>query len=138
QRIQVAKVLQRALKLEVPANAKEIANQYSDVNADKLAKADIDAIAAVTAAGIFSGSAGKFNPQGNITREQIAKVVIEAYDIEDIDADHVEVDFSKVSKTHQPYVQLLANHGLTEQVPAYDGWSTLQRDQFASFLDRTL
>src|SRR5699024_10528284 len=48
QRIQVAKVLQRALGLEVPADAKTVAAQYSDVNVDKLAKADIDAIAAVT------------------------------------------------------------------------------------------
>src|SRR5699024_9099768 len=138
-RVQVAKMLQRALDLEVPANADEIIRDYTDITAN-YTKEDRDAIAAVTAAKIFQGDTktGKFNAWTPINREQMASVIVRAYQLHNVDADHVDVNLSNVDTSHKASVQILANLGLTTELSDYRPADPTNREQFASFLHRTI
>ena len=72
-----------------------------------------NAINAVTAAGIFSGNAeGKFNPSKPITRAQVAKVLVEAFDLK---AGIGNYEFTDLKGDHwsSEYVQRLAQNGIT-------------------------
>lgn len=87
----VAKLLEQALKLPQPTDAKV---QYVDVPKNH---PYYDAIMKLTAAGIFSGgTTGKFNPNAPITRIQMAKVLDLAFELHmtrqnsffDVETDH--------------------------------------------------
>ncbi|MDY0404709.1 S-layer homology domain-containing protein [Virgibacillus sp. 179-BFC.A HS] len=69
----VAVILYRALHLEAPDNVGKTLEKYSDVD-EKHPYAK--QIAAVTKAGIFKGTNGKFYPDKPITREQAASVIV--------------------------------------------------------------
>ena len=74
-RAEIAETLTEELGLE----STSAQSDFSDVSANH---PNADAIAAVTEAGIFSGNNGKFNPDGLLTRAQLAKVLVEAFDLE--------------------------------------------------------
>lgn len=72
------------------------------------------AVAALKAEGIFNGDAnGKFNPNSPIKRDQLAKVLVEAFDLE-VQAGNV-LAFNDVTKAHwaHNYVKNLASNGIT-------------------------
>lgn len=137
-RIQVAKMLQRALNLEVPSNADQIIRGYSDITAN-YTQEDRDAIAAVTAAGIFQGSSDrKFNAWTPINREQMASVIVRAFGLDQVEAGNVNINLSNVDRNHRDNVQILANLGLTDALSDYRPAELTNREQFASFLYRTV
>ena len=71
------------------------------------------AIAAVTKLGIFQGDAnGKFNPASPITRAQIAKVLVVAFNIEN---QGESIKFTDVPENHwaTEYISILASNGIT-------------------------
>ena len=73
-RAQVAKVLVKALGLDVDEDDRPTEKPFEDVPADHQLAAFIKA---AKDAGIFKGDIdGKFNPEGNITRGQAAAVVV--------------------------------------------------------------
>lgn len=142
-RIHVAKVLQRALELPIPSEgeAEALLSRYTDIDLEKETQEDIDAIAAVTKAGIFGqfdGRDGEFRGWKEINREALASVIVRAYKLDEIKADEVEVNLSNVSGTHQDSVQTLANLGLTTELDDYRPLGNATRGQFAAFLDRTI
>lgn len=81
---------------------------FKDVPADHPQQ---DAIAAVAAAGIFSGSNGSFMPAGNLTRAQLAKVLVEAFGLEG----QSDVQFNDVPADHwaKDYIAILYHNGIT-------------------------
>lgn len=93
-RSEVAETLYKVLGLE------DLSHQtsFSDVPASH---PHYDAIMAVTNAGIFSGNDGKFNPDGSLTRAQLAKIIVEAFHLEgtsqqtfsDVPADHWATEY---------------------------------------------
>jgi len=68
-------------------------------------------IAAVQNAGIISGSNGNFNPNGNLTRAQMAKIIAKAFDLKGTS----NIQFKDVPKTAWEYefVQALAANNIT-------------------------
>src|SRR5699024_5408460 len=99
-------------------------------------------IAAVTAAGIFGqfeeGKKGQINAWSHINREQMASVLVRAYDLGDIVADKVDVKLDNVSPTHADNIQILANLDITKALEDFLPFNDVTRGQFASFLHRTI
>jgi trimeric autotransporter adhesin len=74
-RAEAAKILSEALGLEATGSI-----DFSDVKAGAWY---YDAIAAAVSNKVFEGQgAGKFNPTGNLTRSEAAKILVEAFDLE--------------------------------------------------------
>lgn len=141
-RSQVAVMLSKHLGLEVPSNLEAALADYNDVDEDHRYAEEI---AAVTNAEVFYGNTnGEFTPYDNITRQQMATVLVHAFNLDELNEgkDDVEIDLSKVSADHKQNVQILANLGITNQVGDtadnnFEGYSDISRAQFASFLHLT-
>lgn len=134
---QVALMLQRALKLQdpTPAELKVTNSKYKDVKgSDQTAKA----IAAVSAAGVFEGSKGQFKPWNNISREQMASVLVRAFSLNQLDSGaDVKINLAGVTTNHRSNVQTLANLGITKELSDFRATEDISRAGFASFLYRT-
>ena len=134
---QVAEIMTKALELPIPENADEVNKKYTDTE-DFYDKAPY--IAAVSDAGIFGGSSGKFDPQGNISRQQMASVIMRYMKELGFDEaeEHSPINLDNVSADHKEGVQFLADYGLTTRVDDYEPYKDVQRVQFATFFKRTL
>lgn len=131
----VANLLTDALDLTVPTNLKA----FTDVSEkSRFAKG----AAATKAAGIFEGYNNKFGGNDVLTREQMASVLVRAFDLKTpVDAKTVEFkDFDKIDAVHQDDVLVLAQNGLTTGVGngLYAPDSPVTRAEFATFLYRAL
>ena len=128
-RAEIAQTLVQELDLKKTSTQ----STFSDVAADH---PQYDAIIAVSDAGIFSGDNGKFDPSGEMTRAQLAKVLVEAFDLKG----STETSFKDVPKDHwaNEYINILyhneittgygdGNFGLSDKVTA---------SQFKKFTDR--
>lgn len=106
---------------------------FSDVAADH---PQYTSISTVASAGLFSGHDGKFNPADSLTRAQMAKVIVEAFDLQgsattsysDVPADHWAVE----------YINILAYNNIAS---GYEDGSfglndKLTEKQFQKILDR--
>jgi len=132
---QVAVILAKQLDLDVPEDIASVLEVYSDVDETHRYAEEI---AAVTEANIFTGKDGKFDPYGDISRQQMATVLVKGLNLEDYNTDEdVEVNLDKVSDDHKDNVQILANLDITVQ-SYFDGYSDLSRGQFATFLVKSL
>ncbi len=118
---------------ELGLKKKSTQSTFSDVASDH---PQLDAIIAVSDAGIFSGYEGKFNPNGEMTRAQLTKVLVEAFNLEG----STVTSFNDVPKDHwaHEYINILyhnkvttgygdGNFGLVDKVTA---------NQFQKFIDR--
>lgn len=130
-RAEVAKSVASKLNLPLADNKAD----YSDV---KTTSEYYEAINSVTAAGIFSGNEeGKFNPSKPITRAHVAKVLVEAFNLQPATGTH---NFTDVNTTHwaSEYVQILAQNGVTIGKP--DGTFGINDNvtytQMDTFIDR--
>lgn len=103
-RADIAVVL--ADKLDLPTTSTD--SVFSDVSNQH---PQLGAIAAVAAAGIFTGSNGSFNPDGQLTRAQLAKVLVEAFGLEGTSG----ATFTDVPATHwaKDYIAILAHNEIT-------------------------
>ncbi len=94
-------------------------------------------IAAATAAGIFA-HAESFNPNGKLTRGQMAIVLSKAYDLPNT----IQADFKDTSPRQRTYtaVQALAGSAVTVGYPdlTFRPDEELTRTQFAVFMARTM
>jgi S-layer homology domain len=132
-RAQAAVLLYEALDLNAPANLDSALKGLNDVSAKhEYAKQ----IAAVTEAGIFNGkpSSGKFNAYNNITREQMATVLVKAFGLDKLDLPKVNINLDNVDPSHKANVQILANAGITNQVNNFNPTGKVTRGSFATFL----
>ena len=128
-RAEIAETLVKELGLESTSTQ----SVFSDVSASH---PNSDAIAAVAEAGIFSGNDGAFNPDGLLTRAQLAKVLVEAFNLEgstpasfkDVPADHWAHDYINTLYLHKITTGYGdGNFGLNDNVTA---------KQFKAFIDR--
>lgn len=130
-RAQFATFLARALQLEPSPG-----QRFTDVDPDSAHAPTINAIAA---AGITSGiSDDEFDPNGELTRAQLATLLIEVLGLEPT----VEGRFTDVSpdSVHAGAIDAAAKAGITSGVSAdrFDPNGTLRRDQMATLLIRAL
>lgn len=128
---QTAIFIGRALKLDTKG-AKNPG--FSDVNS-KTSGADY--IFSLTNQGVFSKSK-KFNPNSPLTRAQMSKVIVEAFDIKVVKGK----TFKDVPKNHwaADYISTMAATGITsgKTKTTFDPNSPVTRVQMVAFIDRTL
>src|SRR5699024_5216393 len=118
----------KVLDLNVPAK-REVVDYFNDVDAEY---EYADYIAAVAKEEIFKGEDGKFNPRDEMTREQMATTIVNAYDFES--DGNVDVNIENVGTSHKKNVQILADLGITNQLDDFRPRETITRRQFATFL----
>jgi len=131
-RAQAAKIIAGGLKIPLDSTYK---TKYQDVSSSHWAYKEIRAL---TEKGIFSDAA-KFNPDASLTRAQMAKVLVNSYQIK-MDDNH-QVSFKDVQKTHwHQYITTLAEVRISEGVT----WNTFNPDgvvtraQMSVFVDRAM
>lgn len=88
---------------------------------------------------VFRGNNNHLTPSNDITRQQMAQVLVEAFGLEDIEGVDAEVaDIDTVFETYVGYVEILAKNEVTQ---ADDGKfrpaESVTRQQMASFLNRS-
>lgn len=90
-------------------------------------------------AGIIDGDAGKFRPNATLTRQELAKILVLAYDLQDLGGyDDVFTDMKRNNWSYS-YVTTLASHKIT--IGAYgkfDPLGKVSRQHFAAFMYRAL
>ncbi|MGM9929252.1 MAG: S-layer homology domain-containing protein [Bacillus sp. (in: firmicutes)] len=98
-----------------------------------------EAIRKVQRAGIFDGDAGYFKPNASITRAEMAKVMVEAFDIPMTSVDAGFTDVPKSSFTYK-YIQALSASGITEGSGngKFNPNSPITRAEYAVFLYNAL
>lgn len=134
-RSQAAALLTRAKGLTAPADLEAALAGYSDVSVNH---ENAKEIAAVTEAGYFSGNSGKFMSYNDITREQMAKVLVKAFGLDELGYEDVDVNLDNVDPSLKEYVQVLANTGVTTELSNFKPGDKVNRAQFATFLDRAM
>lgn len=122
-----------ALTEKLDLKAENNAANFDDVSSNH---PEIASIAAVADAGIFTGNNGKFSPDSKLTRAQLAKVLVEAFDLEGQTA----VDFTDVPDGHwaTEYIEILYHNDITT---GYENGSFglsdyVTKGQFEKFLNR--
>ncbi|MBB5356030.1 hypothetical protein HNR43_002010 [Anoxybacillus mongoliensis] len=98
-----------------------------------------EAVAIVKAAGVMGGDEkGNFNPNATITREQMAKVVVEAFKLTK-PANHTTkiTDLDKAGAWAREYIQTLEANGVTKNTE-FAPKQSVTRGQFASFVVRAM
>ncbi|GKV64925.1 hypothetical protein NCCP2331_10780 [Sporosarcina sp. NCCP-2331] len=103
-RAEVAKELAETLQLDT-ASANVTFNDVDESNPNYAA------IAAVAEANIFSGDQGNFMPDGELTRAQMAKVLVQAFDLHG----SAQANFKDVPAGHwaTEYINILYHHNIT-------------------------
>ncbi|MGX1901832.1 S-layer homology domain-containing protein [Thermolongibacillus altinsuensis] len=133
---EAAIIFARILKdkgVEVPADK----NVFPDVPASKTELAEAAAI--VKAAGVMTGDEkGNFNPNAKITRQEMAKVLVEAFKLtKPADFTTKVTDLDKASSWAREYIQILDANGVTKNTE-FMPKQNVTRGQFASFVVRAL
>lgn len=140
-RQQVAVLLERALPLEAPENKASKLSVYNDIDIDHMYARQI---ATVTKAGIFSGGNDKFNPRDNMTRGQMASVLVRAMDLKDNGKAVSLIDLDTIDPSHRQNVKILAQHEISlgkvnnNGQYYFDAADNVTRVQFTLFLHRAL
>ncbi|MBB6176029.1 hypothetical protein HNQ82_000840 [Anoxybacillus tengchongensis] len=133
---EAAIIFSRILK-DAGFKAPEQGASFPDVPASKAELAE--AVAIVKAAGVMGGDEkGNFNPNANITREQMAKVVVEAFKLTK-PANHTTkiTDLDKAGSWAREYIQTLEANGVTKNTE-FMPKQNVTRGQFASFVVRAM
>ncbi|MFP3724781.1 S-layer homology domain-containing protein [Priestia filamentosa] len=132
---QVVKILARTLGDDVDTSKTE---NFSDVPSNYSDKELVEASLKVRAAGVFTGNGGKLLPDQNITRQQMAKVLVNGLGLEAlVDSDDTSrvKDLDKAYSEYREDIQTLSKLGVTD-VETFNPETNLTRAQFASFIVR--
>lgn len=106
------------------------AELFTDIEVDKTYA---DYIGAVAQAKIYTGRDGQFLPYKDMTRQQMATTIVNAFGLEETDA-KVDINLDNVSDDHKKNVQILADNGITNALDDFRAYETITRGQFATFL----
>ncbi|WP_110111823.1 S-layer homology domain-containing protein [Bacillus sp. CGMCC 1.16541] len=131
---QVSKIFARYL----PGDGK-MQQVFADVPANGQDSELVTAAYEMKEKGIFTGSNGELKWKNNITRQQMAKVLVETFKLE-----RVSGATSKVTDLHEAfddeyrrYITILSENGITN-VEKFNPKGNVTRGQFASFVDRAI
>ncbi|WP_277680232.1 S-layer homology domain-containing protein [Gracilibacillus dipsosauri] len=94
-------------------------------------------IAATRKAEIFNGANGEFLINRDLTREQMATTIVNAFGLTD-NGENKNVFLDNVDDSHKDNVQILANYGITNQLDDFRPKEIVTRGQFATFLYKTM
>jgi hypothetical protein len=131
---QAAKMIARTIEGEG-----EVEQVFDDVPVtadEELVKAAYE----VFTAGAMTGSNGKLMPNKEITRQQMAKVLVEAFGLEHSDAFENNLkDLDTAYPDFQDYIEILVENGITQVADGnFRPLEKVSRAQFASFVYRAL
>lgn len=132
---QIATMLTRALQLDVEENIEE--DVFGDVSANNYFA---PVVKAISDAGIMNGvSSEEFAPARDLSREQMATIIVRAFDLErDESIDVVVNDLDSAHSSHQANVEILSQYGITFTPDNnFNPKDPVTRGQMASFLERT-
>src|SRR5699024_6069980 len=93
---------------------------------------------------IFKGTNGQYNPNHNITRSQMATVLVGAFHLAENDSSVELVDSKEINESHRQNVKILAQNDITRctlnqnNERYFDGRHHLTRSQFAVFLQKAM
>ncbi|QUG40561.1 S-layer homology domain-containing protein [Psychrobacillus sp. INOP01] len=91
----------------------------------------------VKESGIFKGSNNNLMPANNITRQQMAQVLVNGFGLKDLAGVESKVtDNAKAQQQFVKYINILSENGVTE-VTAFNPTGDVKRGQMASFLNRS-
>lgn len=128
---QAAKIIGEAIGIDINQKGKQI---FSDVNEKTDHYRYINALANE---GIFS-KADKFNPYKKLNRQQMAKILVEAFNLKG----ETDINFKDMKKGNDmyPYVQTLVANGITtgKTKNTFNPYDKVTRLQMVLFIQRTL
>ncbi|WP_433744912.1 S-layer homology domain-containing protein [Falsibacillus pallidus] len=129
-RLQAAMILTRALHLKAESRPDP---GLRDV---KKGQYGYDVISTVVDEGIFSGSNGKFNPDKLLTREQMAKILVNAFAL----TGEEKISFSDVPKGSwsESFISTLLANDVTQVQGSFRPSEYTNRAQFAAFVHRAM
>ncbi|MEB2279288.1 S-layer homology domain-containing protein [Lysinibacillus xylanilyticus] len=131
-RTQAAKILAGILKLDTV----HVKNpNFKDI---KPGDANYGAIAALANAGIISGTNGYFNPNKNITRGQMSKMIVKGFKLPITNGIYIPFDDVNEDSEYEPYIKTLFANSITKgTTPTTFGPQTnVKRSQLALFVVR--
>lgn len=132
-RAQAAVMFQRALALPIPENT----TSFKDVENGMYYT---EAVAATLKAAIFEGNPdGTFGPNQQLTREQMASLLVRSLELEPIPSNLVKIyDFDKIHLVHQKDVLTLYQNGITNGKSGnlFDPKGHVTRAEFSVFVVR--
>jgi trimeric autotransporter adhesin len=135
---QVAKIFARILEDKGFKAPEKLEQVFDDVPLDAKDQELVKAAAIVKAAGVMTGTDGKLNPGQPITRQQMAKVLVEAFDLTKSDDFTSKItDLDKADAWARDYIQTLEANGVTV-VTEFKPKDNVTRAAFASFVKRAL
>ncbi|MDL0421102.1 S-layer homology domain-containing protein [Caldifermentibacillus hisashii] len=133
-------LLKRALNLQVPDNYENIADQFTDVGRNHPYAKEI---AAVYHAGIFNGYNNRMGLNDELTREQMASVLVRAFQLKGYsykDSLTTVKDADKILPVHKNDVDILYDLSITKGKG--NGYfapkDSITRGEFVTFLDRAM
>ena len=87
---------------------------------------------------VMTGSNGYLFPAKNMTRQQMAKVLVEGLWLDHVEGEVSQVtDLDKAYPEFREYIQILSEYGITN-VTEFRPTEPVSRAQFASFVYRAL
>lgn len=93
----------------------------------------------VKAAGVMTGANGYLYPSNNLTRQQMAKVLVEAFDLKATGAAVNLKDLDQADSSFREYISILAQNGVTVVADGnYRPTEKVSRAQFATFVSRAM
>lgn len=130
---QVAKIFARLFDEEG-----ELQQVFKDVPVTLADKELVRAAFTVNAYEVMTGSNGYLYPAKNITRQQMAKVLVEGLWLDHVEGEENQVkDLDKAYPEYREYIEILSENGITN-VTEFRPTETVSRAQFASFVYRAL
>ncbi|MDV2886379.1 S-layer homology domain-containing protein [Alkalihalophilus pseudofirmus] len=130
---QAATLLVKAAGLEIPESVTD--RPFSDVSVENNFAA---VLTAMKDAGFIGGySDGTYRAGAEITREQMASILVRTFALENTGADVEVADLASAHASHQDNIVILAQNGIT-QVENFRPKESVTRAQFATFVDRAL
>lgn len=113
----------------------EITDGFSDVSEKRDSELYFASLI-VKSQDVFTGNEkNQLLPEKNITRQQMAKVLVNAFGLEGTDEEVEISDLDKATKEFQEYIVILAQNGVTKANP-YKPGEAVKRIQMASFTVR--
>ncbi|RYI27911.1 hypothetical protein EVU96_15760 [Bacillus infantis] len=132
---QAANLLTSALELDIPTDL----SAFKDLSTKSVFA---EGAAATKAAGIFGGKENGtvFGAADELTREQMASVLVRAFDLEDTGEEVSFTDWERISPSHRENVKILAQNGITtgKADGSFDPKSAVSRAHFVTFLYRAM
>ncbi|WP_166786703.1 S-layer homology domain-containing protein [Jeotgalibacillus salarius] len=136
---QVALILSRWIESEGTTVDTSDTEEFADVPSSYYDEELYEASLVLRELGIFTGTEeNNFNPNSPISRQAMAKVLVEAFGLEDLeDVDATVTDIEDAQEWAQDYINILVENGVTV-VDEYRPLEYVTRAQFSTFAIRAL